>query len=190
LDELAAVDDHWSLETLCELELEGVGTIEFRVTKWGLAHNRNRFTESDLMSYSALYANNGFFLQPTTDPQTFRLGSKQAEQANFVYHHDGLGGVYSYAHFVADRAFWIRCNETLANCVYYDDLLEASPVTDRWGIERTCSFRWSVMFSAPIADHQITAYMATILPFTEDFASMKADQLLPACLSPRSRHRD
>lgn len=142
------------------------------------------------MSYSALYANNGFFLQPTTDPQTFRLGSKQAGQENFVYHHDDLGGVYSYAHFTADRALWIRCNETLASCVYYDDLLEASSVTDRWGIERTCSFRWSVMFPAPTSDDQITAYMSTILPFTEDFASIKADQLLPACLSLRNRRHD
>ena len=186
-DELATSDDVWNLETLCELEVEGGGSIGFRVTKWGIAVHRNEFTVSDLMGYVALYAPEGFFLQPTAHPQTFRLGARLPGQDEIVYRHADFGGVYSYAYLIGDRAIWIRCNETLGNCVYYDDLLETTEVTDRWGIARTCSFRWSITFTAPTDDGQIAAHMSTVLAFIGDFKTARKAELVPACLRAGSR---
>jgi hypothetical protein len=186
-DYLAALDESWVFETLCELPVEGGGIVEFRVSKISVSRHRNDFLVSDLLGYAALYAPDGFYLQPTTDPATFRLGAKAAGQHEFIYLHEEFGGVYSYAHFVDRRAIWVRCNEVLVSCVYYDELLVETPITDRWGIQRSCSFRWSVSFPAPTADAQVSTYLASILPFTADFATINADRLVPACLRPGQR---
>ncbi|MET3901236.1 hypothetical protein ABIB57_005206 [Devosia sp. UYZn731] len=112
-EDLLASDEIWVSADFCELTVPDLGTIEFGVTKGG----SSLFMQSDLLSYSALYAPSGFFLQPTRDPETYRLGARTEGQPGFVYLHKEFGGVFSYAHFVQDRATWIRRNQTLAVCV-------------------------------------------------------------------------
>lgn len=182
-EEITRSDSVWVSEELCELGVGEAGAITFGVTKAGTS----LFLQSDLSSYAALYAHSGFFLQPTTDPKTYRLGAQMEGQQEFVYLHEDLGGVFSYAHFVDDRAIWIRCNQTRPVCVYYDDFPEATPVTDRWDRQIICKLRWAVSFPSPSADGQIASYMDTILPFIREFATDNADDLILGCLRPSQR---
>lgn len=182
-EDVTRSDNVWVSEDFCELRVGEAGAITFGVTKAG----SSLFMQSDLSSYAALYAHSGFFLQPTTDPKTYRLGAQMEGQQDFVYLDEGLGGVFSYAHFVDDRAIWIRCNQTRPICVYYDDLLEATPVTDRWGRQIICKLRWVVSFPSPGADDQIASYMETILSFITEFAASNADDLILGCLRPSQR---
>jgi hypothetical protein len=182
-EDIVGSDEIWVTAKFCELTVGDLGPIKFGATKAG----SSLFMQSDLVSYAALYAHSGFSLQPTTDPKTYRLGARTEGQQDVVYLHEGFGGVFSYAHLVEGRATWIRCNQTRADCVYYDDLLEATPVTDRWGREITCGLRWVVSFPAPNADGQVTSYLEIILPFISEFAESKADDLISGCLRPSQR---
>lgn len=158
--DLVESDESWDLETLCEPKIGDFGAVEFRVSRSTLSLPPTELTESDLLAYSALFARDGFFLQPTSDPKTFKLGAQLKGQEDFTYLIDFYGGIFSYAHFVDDRAIWIRCNEKLGACVYYDNLLHEAPVKDRWGNQSRCSLRWSITFPAPTVDNQITSYMS------------------------------
>jgi hypothetical protein len=182
-EDITRSDNVWVSEDLCELGVGEAGAITFGATKAG----SSLFMQSDLSSYAALYAHGGFFLQPTIDPKTYRLGAQVKGQQDFVYLHEDLGGVFSYAHFVDDRAIWIRCNQTRPVCVYYDDLLKATPVTDRWDRQIICKLRWVVSFPSPSADVQIASYMDTILPFIREFVTGNADDLILGCLRPSQR---
>lgn len=182
-EDMVSSDEIWVTAKICELTVGDLGPIKFGVTKAG----SSLLMQSDLLSYAAIYGQSGFFLQPTSDPKTYKLGARMEGQQDFVYLHEGYGGIFSYAHLVDGRATWIRCNQTRADCVYYDDLLEATPVTDRWGREITCELRWFVSFPSPSPDSQVTSYLEIILPLISEFGESNADDLILGCLRPSQR---
>ena len=173
------------LETLCKPKAGDLGNVEFRVSM--SYYPPTVLTKSDILAFSDTFAQDGFFLQPTSDPKTFKVGARIKGREDFTYLIDAFGGIFSFAHFVDDRAIWVRCNQQMGVCVYYDDLLREASVTDRWGNHHICNLRWSIVFPSPTADEQITQYMNYILSFIRDFSAANSNKLVLGCLRPSQR---